>query len=277
MTTMQRTLLAILFACTPAFAADSIAFITNLKGEVAVDGVPRPMLLAELVKGQKLTVGRDSQAAVMFIASGKEYTLKGPADYLVKDTEIASSSGMPPTTRETPWHATGRVLAQASQASAASVRMRSIARPKAEAGRKLLYPTEGMTATLEPTFRWRDAESRGPSELTLGIVGEEKPVSQAKVSGTSHRFPAKLRPDTEYVWTVSVGGGEIGTAKFRTPSAEALNRIDQHRPAARAEFSDHVLFALMLQEMGAAQEAQATWSRLASERSDLPELAAFAK
>jgi hypothetical protein len=33
----------------------------------------------------------------------------------------------------------------------------------------------------------------------------------------------------------------------------------------------------MLHEMGAVQEAHEAWSRLAEERSDLPELAAFAK
>src|SRR6266849_53208 len=100
---VTRALLsALLFAATAAFGGDGIAFISNLKGEVAVDGNPRPSLLAELSRGQKITVGKDSQASVMYIASGTEYILKGPADYLVKDVEIAGSTGMPPVTRDTP-------------------------------------------------------------------------------------------------------------------------------------------------------------------------------
>ena len=75
---IRRTLLALLVSSLPAWAADGIAFITNLKGDVAVDGNPRPVLLAELAKGQRITVGRESQASVMYIASGKEYVLKGP-------------------------------------------------------------------------------------------------------------------------------------------------------------------------------------------------------
>jgi hypothetical protein len=104
MNTILRALAASLaaIACLPAQAADGIAFITNLKGEVAVDGAQRPMLMSELAKGQRLAVGKDSQLAVMYIQSGKEYVLKGPADYTVGERAIASrntSSRVRPTTR----------------------------------------------------------------------------------------------------------------------------------------------------------------------------------
>src|SRR5450755_827502 len=104
MKTMQRAFLATLFLAVPALAAEGIAFITNLKGEVAVDGA-RAAILAELNRGQKIVVGNDSQASVMYIVNGKEYVLKGPADYLVKDNEISGSTGVPPMTRETAWRA----------------------------------------------------------------------------------------------------------------------------------------------------------------------------
>ena len=51
MKTILRTLVLFLFAAFPAFAAEGIAFISDMKGEVAVDGIPRPMLLSELAKG----------------------------------------------------------------------------------------------------------------------------------------------------------------------------------------------------------------------------------
>jgi hypothetical protein len=277
MKAIQRTLLAFLLASLPALAADGIAFITNLKGEAAVDDNPRPALLAELAKGQKLTLGKDSQASVMYIASGKEYVLKGPNDFLVKDTEIASSAGMPPVTRETPWRANNRVLVQVAQTSAASVRMRSIAVPKADTAPKLLFPTEGSVATLQPTFRWRGADPKVQGDFTLMIVGQEKPVHVARAAGGSYRLPAKLRPETEYAWTVAAGGNEIGTGRFRTLSGDALARLDQRKPSDKSEFSDRVLFTLMLHEVGAVQEAHESWARLAQERGDLPELAAFSK
>src|SRR5688572_12137175 len=162
MKTIMRTLLVFLVATGPAWAADGIAFISDIKGDVAVDGNPRPMLLSELAKGQKITIGRDSQASVMYIATGKEYVLKGAAEYLVKDTEIAGAI-MPPVARATEWRANSRVLAQVANTSAASVRMRSIAAPRADAAVKAAFPAEGNIATLQPLFRWRAEEAR-PAE-----------------------------------------------------------------------------------------------------------------
>ena len=275
MKTIMRTLLGMLLVASAAAWADGIAFITNMKGDVALDGNPRPTLLAELAKGQKLTLGQDSQASVMFVASGKEYALKGPGQYLVKDAEMTSMSGAAPVTRETQWHASNKVLVQVAQTSAASVRMRSIAVPKPDTEPKLLYPTEGNIATLQPTFRWRGAGGKG--EFLLLVAGQEKPVHTAKVLGSSYRIGAKLRPDTEYTWIVSIAGDEVGTGHFRTLTSDALASVEKQRPSDKAEFSDRVMFALMLQDLGAAQDARESWSRLAQERDDLPELAAFAK
>ena len=275
MTTISRTLLAFLFVSLPALG-EGIAFITNMKGDVAVDGNPRPVLLSELQKGQKVSVGRDSQASVMFIATGKEYVLKGANEFLVKDTEMSSSSGMPPTTRETQWRANNKVLAQVAQTSAASVRMRSIAQPKADTAPKLLYPTEGNVATLQPAFRWR-ADPAMKGDFTLYIIGQEKPVHVGKAAGGTYKLPAKLKPDTEYSWTVTSGADEIGNGRFHTLSSDAIAHLDKHRPTDKADFSDRVMFTLLLQEMGATQEAHEAWARLAQERGDLPELAAFGK
>jgi hypothetical protein len=277
MKTIQRALLAALLVAAPAFAGEGIAFITNLMGDIAVDGNPRPALLSELSRGQKIAVGRESRASVMYISNGKEYLLKGPADYVVKDTEIAGSTGVPPMTRETAWRTSDRVLVQVAQTSAASVRMRSIALPKPDTEPKLLFPTVGSVATLQPTFRWRAADPKTSGDFVLLVAGHDKPVHLAKASGGAYRVPAKLLPDTDYSWTVTVSGQELGSGRFHTLSHDALAQVEKRKPSDRAEFSDRLLFTLMLQEMGATQEAREAWARLAQERADLPELAAFAK
>ena len=277
MKTIQRAAFAAFVLAVSTAYADGIAFITNLKGDVAVDGNPRPALLGELARGQKISVAKESQASVMYIASGKEYVLKGPADYLVKDTEISGAAGMPPVTRDTAWRTNNKVLVQVAQTSSASVRMRSIAIPKPDTEAKLLFPTQDRIATLQPTFRWRAADPKAQGEFVLLVAGQEKPVHQAKAAGGTYRVPARLLPDTEYSWMVTVAGNELGTARFRTLSSEALSQVEKRKPSEKAEFSDRILFTLMLHEMGAAQEARESWSRLAQERADLPELAAFAK
>ena len=268
-------LAALAFAAAPAFS-QTVAFVTNLRGEVSLDGVSRPALLAEVAKGQKIVVARDSALSVMYAATGKEYVLKGPGEFVVRDTEIVAPSGMPPLVRNTEWRTSNRTLESAAQTSAASVRMRSIAQPKG-APSLMIFPTAGRIATLQPTLRWRADASPGAVEVALYIPGEEKPVHSAIAADGSYRMPVALKADTEYVWTIAAAGQELGSGRFRTLGAEALQRIDMHRPAERSEFSDRVLFAVMLQEMGAQQEAREAWTRLSLERGDLPELASLAK
>jgi hypothetical protein len=277
MKNIQRTILSILLVAATAAFGEGIAFITNIKGDISVDGNMRPALLSELGRGQRVVVGKDSQASVMYIASGKEYILPGPADYIIKDTEVTGSAAMPPKTRDTAWRTTNKVLAQVAQTSAASVRMRSIGKPKAEDAR-LIYPTQGNVATLQPTFRWRADDSRTPGEFMLLAAGQEKPLHLAKAAGGSYRIPARvLTPDTDYTWTVTMAGNELGSGKFRTLAPDALAQVERRRPSDRADFSDRLLFTLMLHDLGAVQEARESWARLAHERADLPELAAFGK
>jgi hypothetical protein len=276
MNVFQRLVIGAIACLGPAasFAADSVAFISDLKGEVAVDGAPRPALLAEVAKGQKISVGKDSQIAVMYIASGKEFVLKGPGEFVVKDAEIAAQNGPAPTARPTAWRPAGEVRVQVAQASAASVRMRSVAPAKSEAPAS--FPAQGAVATLQPTFRWKgEAKARG--DFMLLAPGEEKPVHIAKTLGESYRLPVKLSPAREYAWSVAVAGNEVAAGRFRTLPADKLARIEASRPAPTAEFSDRVMFALMLQEAGATQEAREAWTALSRERADLPELAAFAQ
>jgi hypothetical protein len=95
------------------------------------------------------------------------------------------------------------------------------------------------------------------------LPGQDKPVHKATAKGESYRLPTKLKPDTEYAWVVASGGQEIGTGKFRTLDADTMKRVEKRRPSEKAEFSDQVLFAMYLQEVGATQEAHDEWARLA--------------
>jgi hypothetical protein len=280
MNTIVRAFTASLatLSCLVAQAADGVAFITNLKGDVSVDGTPRPLLMSELSRGQKIVVAKEGQLAVMYIQSGREYVLRGPGDYTIGEREIASGSGVSPAARETTWRASSEVLVKVAQTSSASIRMRSMAPTKSESRAKLDFPTQGAVSTLQPTLRWTMPDANAPADVAIAVAGrEEKPLAKARVQATSHRFALKLKPDMEYSWTVSVAGSEIGNARFKTLSTAMLQNAEKRRPGEKAEFSDRLLYALLLQEIGAVQEAHEAWGRLARERADLPELAGLAR
>lgn len=280
MKTMLRTLflIATLAAGASALAANPVAFVTNVKGEVAVDGGSRPLLMSELGKGQKVTLGKDSSLSVMYIESGKEYALKGPGEFAVGEREMTAGSGAAPASRETPWRASSDVLVKVAQTQSASIRMRSVAPAKPVAPVRLEYPVRGAVSTLQPVLRWVAGEGKAPAEITVALAGaEDKPIVKAKSAGSTMKVPARLKPDTEYVWSVTVAGTELGKSTFRTLPLASIEKAEKRRPSEKAEFSDRALYALLLQELGATQEAAELWGRLAQERSDLPEIAALAK
>jgi hypothetical protein len=181
--------------------------------------------------------------------------------------------------RQTEWRTNSQVLVQVSQSSSASIRMRRIASAKAgDKAAMLVYPTHGKASSLQPAFRWNAGEATMPFEFTIVTAGDRgPPLNKAKVSGDSYRLPVTLKPDTEYAWRVTAVDTEIGSGVFRTLPQDALTRAEKRKPHDKAEFSDRLMYALLLQEMGATQDAQEIWSTLALERADLPELAALGK
>ncbi|MBL8518988.1 MAG: hypothetical protein JNM76_18660 [Betaproteobacteria bacterium] len=266
-----------------AQAADSVAFLTDIKGEVKIDGAPRPALMSELAKGQKLALGKDAAVAVMFIASGEEVLIKGPGDFEVdKPGKAINKVGQTGqiTSRKTDWKISSQALVKVSQTSSASIRMRSLnpsaGNPDTKIG-ALTYPVRGNIAALQPVFTWQSTGANA-YDVALALASEpDKPLAAGKANGTTHKFSTRLKPDTEYVWTVNAGGTELGRGKFRTLAADAILDVEKRKPADKAAFSDRLLYAILLNDLGVTQDAQAVWAKLAGERADLPELAALGK
>ena len=228
-TILRTTVSLLLYAlASSACAADGVAFITNMKGDVAVDGSPRPLLMSELAKGQKIALGKESQLSVMFIQSGKEYILKGPAEYAVGEREVSAGSGMPPTTRETGWRASNEVLVKVSQSSAASIRMRSLAVAKPEEKPKLLYPTQGAITSLQPTFRWVATDPKAALDFTLFALGkEEKAVAKTKASAGSFKVPAAWRAATNSSNSTALAAARVAGAPSPSDVISSRNVIRQ--------------------------------------------------
>lgn len=273
--------IAISVAALSVQAQTGVAFITDVKGEATLD-TGKAALMAEIKKGARIACARECAVGVMYLLSGKEYVLKGPGDFLVGDSEVTAKIGPPPTIRETKWKVSSQVVAQASQTSSASIRMRSLGTAKADVplpAERLIYPRDTKVATLQPAFRWTSASTKGPFDFELKSSGSAKPVYKAKASAMSLNLPGnvKLQPDMEYSWLVKAGATDVGMTSFRTLPAHALDLTQKRKPDDKAAFSDWLLYALTLKEVGADQDAGDVWAKLAKDRPDLPELAALAK
>ena len=150
--------------------------------------------------------------------------------------------------------------------------MRGVARVPALA---LEYPVDTRIATLTPELRWRAEAPAGAFTVSVSDANGNE-IWRGNAGPVSARPGVKLAPATRYTWTVTTPAGVLGEAPFETLSAQALAKVEKSR-AARRSFSDRVLHAFLLQDVGATQDAREAWAALARERPDLPELAALAR
>ena len=270
---IRRAAFAVIAALALAAQAGPVAFVADLKGNATIEGDGNVAFLAELSAGTRLLLGTNATVAVTYAATGAEFTLVGPGEFLVAPAEIRVEKGLAPTRRTVTVLPDPGVVARVSRTATASLRMRGIADDKARGS--LQFPVDTRVATLQPTLRWKNAARA--DKVTVSVTDASgKEVWKADAAPESARTDVKLAPATVYKWTVMTPKGVIGEASFETLPAPVLAKVAKSRAEAKS-FSNRVVLAFLLHDLGATQEARETWAALARERPDLPELAALAR
>jgi len=253
-------------------AAGPVAFVADLHGNATIEGDGKVGFLAELNAGTRLLLGSGATVAVTYAASGAEYTLRGPGEFVVSESEVKADKGAAPAKRQVSSLQDAAIVARVSKTATASVRMRNIT-PSA-ARNALDYPVDTKVATLQPELRWTQVAS-GAAEVKL-LDANGKELWKGSAQSGAARPAMKLNAATRYRWTVMTPAGVVGEAQFETLPSDALMKVAKSRSAAKG-FSERVMHAIVLQDLGATQEARAAWGELARERPELPELAALAR
>lgn len=269
---MRLAFAAVLLSLALGAAGEPVAFVADIRGTATIEGNGKLTFLAELAPGTRLLLGTNATAAITYASTGAEYGLSGPGQFLVTPEEVTAERGTKPRRRTVTALSDGRVVQQAAQTATASLRMRGMASATPPAA--LEFPVATRIATLKPALRWR-AE---PGEVYTLVVSD--PAGREVWKGRSKEGAARtgttLTAGTRYTWTVASARGSLGESQFETLPAEAIGRAERSRAAAKS-FPDRVVNALLLQEIGAEQEARDAWAALARERPDLPELPALAR
>lgn len=270
---MRRVAAVAAFAfALAAHAAEPVAFVADVKGSATIEGDGKLGFLAELASGVRILLGTGATVSVTYAASGTEYTMSGPGEYLVGSDAVRAEKGAAPNRRAVASLHDAAVVARVSHTATASLRMRGLSPDALVTRTPLDFPVDTRVASLQPTLRWRASGE----ETAVRIVDPQgKEVWKATPKAGAIRSGVKLAPATRYTWTVMTPKGVLGEAQFETLPADALARVEKSRAAAKS-FSERVLHAVLLQDVGATQEAREAWAALARERPDLPELAALA-
>jgi hypothetical protein len=264
-------LFAVILAALPARGAP-VAFVADIRGVATIEGNGPLAFLAELPAGTRVLLGTHAAAAITYAASGAEFSIAGPGQFLVRAEDVVAEKGAAPKRRAVAALSDSAVVALAAQTATASLRMRGIANPPPPA--LLQYPVSTKVSTLRPQLRWRPTDGEDYVVAVQDAAGRELWKGKGRSEGT--RPELKFAAGTRYSWTVIGTRGGVGEAHFETLPEEALRRAERSRSGART-FGDRVVHALLLQEIGADQEAREAWAALAKERPDLPELPALAR
>jgi len=261
-------------AALAAQAADPVAFVADLQGNATIEGDGKVSFLAELPAGTRLLLGTGSTVAVTYAASGAEFTLVGPGEFLVAASEVKAERGAAPRKRTVAVLPDAAVIAKMSRTANASLRMRGI-NPRASTQVSLDYPVDTRVTTLQPTLRWSgDPTAEQFDVAVLDSTGKE--IWKGNVKPPMARPSVKLAPATLYTWTVMTPSGAKAEGHFETASAAAMARAEKSRAAAKS-FSERVMHAFILQDIGATQDAKEAWAALARERPDIPELSVLGR
>lgn len=261
--------------CAAAQAADPVAFVADLKGNATIEGDGKVAFLGELAAGTRLLLGTGAEVAVTYAATGSEFTLTGPGEFTVLAAEVHAEKGAAPKRRTVSSLADPGIVARVSRTATASLRMRGL--PPAVPPRAALeYPVDTRVTSLQPTLRWRAPAAPAQATAVRVVDADGKEIWKGWADPDSVKPGVKLSPEMRYTWTVMTPSGVIGEGHFETLSAQEMQRAEKSRAAAHT-FSERLMHALLLQDLGATQEAREAWAALARERPDLPELSALAR
>lgn len=244
--------------------AEPVGLVLDVQGKVNVNSgaqkswVTLPVL-SYLVADQDVILVENSKMVATVHAAKSEYSFAGPARLRVDQHDITVIQGAMPSVR---------------QLSADVVKACSTLNPRFKRGgvvmRTLtprLEPTDG-TAVIsnQPTLLWRTT-----ADSALLIVlrhGDGREIFRTQVTQPSGAVtpPMPLNWGEHYQWSVALASDPnskpLASTSFYMVTQAIAKRLQAQQPSPDARRADHVLYALVLQEAGAVDEARRILDRV---------------
>lgn len=182
--------------------AEPVAMVTDLSGKAVVPAAKRELtILAGIEAGERVHVETGARLVAMYLTSGDEYAVTGPARVQFGADAPQSLSGAQPVKRASPLGKGGNIKIRPVGVAQAAFVMRS-GRPTARI--KLLSLSGTRTLDAVPEFRWQELEAgtRYRFELT-DETG--KTLYDSELESASLRLPESVRlsDGVSYTWEVS--------------------------------------------------------------------------
>jgi hypothetical protein len=277
-----------LFAAAPVAAwviapayAEPVAMVTDLSGKVVAPGAKsRITILAEIEAETRVQLDPGARLVAIYLKSGDEYTITGPATVNFRPEEPVATSGAKPAKRGNPLAQGGAAIRiKPVGVIQAALVMRSV-RPAARI--RLLSLSGTHTLEAQPEFRWQELQPGIKYQFEISD-DTGRTLHEAQIDATSLRLPSsvQLKAGVPYTWEVSTrladGRKYSSAGDFSVAPAELRAQAEALRPAASAPLSTRIAYAAWLEQMGLKDEARKYWKAAWSERPEDPRLKALAE
>ncbi|HEV8518414.1 MAG TPA: hypothetical protein VGQ54_07545 [Burkholderiales bacterium] len=271
-----------LFAYPKVARAESVAMITDIAGvitEPAASAKTINTILAEIEANTRLQLADAAQLVVIYLGSGSEYTMRGPALIEFRSSEPVAINGAQPVRRASPLAARGAAVRIRPVGVTQAVLVMRSARPAARI--RLLNLSGTQTLETQAEFRWQAPQPALKYQFEL-IDDTGRTLHEAQLETTTLRLPASVQliEGVPYTWVVSArlpdGRKYSNAGDFRVAPANLRVQVEALRPAVSAPLSTRVAYAAWLDQMELKDEARKYWRALSAERPEDARLKALA-
>jgi hypothetical protein len=262
--------------------------VTDLSGDVWLQNGPkqkRLSVLSYIEEGRSLRLDAKSSISITTFNPAAEYSITGPAKLEMTAGEVRVLEGgkLVKKSLDEQKAVAGRQFSavQRDRLAMAAFRMRGAS--SENIGLSQLSPANVELLNVHPVFTWFAPQEAKKFIVTLFDETERKAVKEVTLNEPLWRLPSELslKFQHQYSWEVRsmlASGQEIVSAgEFSIIDEARAKRIMQSKPKADAQFSERVLFAVLLEGEGLKTDATDEWKILAAERPNEPLIAVHMK
>jgi hypothetical protein len=251
---------------TAASQSRALAMITDLQGTAEVDGQQKSAIgiTATLPAGARVRLDSGAKLSVLYLESGAEFALSGPAVIMIRPDEPEILKGSLP-----------RKLARPLGGKAIRIDPSKVAQPalvlRSSPPMKLLGPWSTVVVDTPLVFRWQPLSSGTLYAFEL-TDDTGKRIYETRVGDPNVKLPdAKmLNHGATYSWVVSARSSDglvISRREvFRVAESELQADVTALRPESHAPLSERIIYAAWLDQVGLSEEARKYWRNASAER-----------
>ena len=272
--TILFLLFGFLVSPLPAIAADAVAMVTDLQGKATLADDPRKSelsILSEIKGNTRVQLHGNARAVVVYLQSGQEFEVKGPAVIVFGSQQPEGISGNKPAKRGVALAKSGKdIRIKPVVVTQAAIVMRSV-NPGMKI--KLLSPNGSKSLQAKPVFEWQAPQAGLKYQFELLDDGGN-PLLSTSTGEAQLSLPdsVNLQEGITYTWVISTqlpdGKQSSNAADFSIASDTLRAEVAALQPAADAALSERVVFATWLEQNGLRDEARKQWKLIAAERQD---------